>query len=208
MRLRFTSAWAGRKRRLPRCPACGGERLRSSRRRYEGIWAAFFNVRPVKCLGCGIYFPMVADTSISTARTDPIDLHLPFRPLEMDAPLSGSPEPESGDDLDFGPPIGRLDFRGSCPVCDSRSVRPSRDMSDQPLVARLDLRAPYRCAECNASFDRILPSRVAAAALLLLVILGGLTYAANSMFGRRALPDRSPTLRPGQVPKLPPPVFR
>lgn len=208
MRLRFANAWAGRKRRLPRCPACDGARLRSSRRRYEGIWAALFKVRPVKCLGCGIYFPMVADASISTSRTDPIDLHLPFRPLEMDGPPEGRQESESGDEVDFGGPIGLVDFRGVCPICDSKVVRPSRDLSDQPLVARLDLRAPYRCAECNASFDRILPSRVAAAALILLVVLGGLSYLANSMFGRRALPDRSPTLSPAQVPKLPPPVFR
>jgi len=151
---------------------------------------------------------MAADASISTAKTDPIDLHLPFRPIEMDPPPAGRPESESSEDLDFGPPIGRVDFRGSCPVCDSKAVRPSRDLNDQPLVARLDLRAPYRCAECNASFDRILPSRVAAAGLLLLVVLGGLSYAANSMFGRRTTPEKAPTLRRGQVPKLPPPVFR
>lgn len=157
---------------------------------------------------CGIYFPMVADASINTARTDPLDLHLPFRPIEMDPPPAGRQEPESGDDLDFGPPIGRVHFRGNCPVCDSKAVRPSRDLNDQPLVARLDLRAPYRCAECNASFDRILPSRVATAVLLLLAVIGGLSYGANSMFGRRALPEKAPTLRPGQVPKLPPPVFR
>lgn len=160
----------------------------------------------MKCLGCGVYFPMLAAT-IRTAKTDPIDLHLPFRPLEMDAPLAARPESESSD-LDFGGPIGRLDFRGVCPICDSRAVRPSRDMSDQPLVARLDLRAPYRCAECNASFDRILPSRVVAVALLLFVVLGGATYLANSVFGRRSISDRSPTIRPSQLPKLPPPVFR
>ena len=208
MRLRFTNAWAGRNRRLPRCPECGSDRLRSSRRRYEGVWTSFFKVRPVKCQGCGIYFPMAADASISSAKTDPLDLHLPFRPLEMDPPLQGGQETRSREDADFGPPIGRMDFRGSCPVCDSKAVRPSRDLSDLPLVARLDLRAPYRCAECNASFDHILPSRVAAVVLLLLVVLGGLTYAANSMFGRRALSQKAPRLRPGQVPKLPPPVFR
>lgn len=170
--------------------------------------AALFKVRPVKCLACGVYFPMLADATVSTAKTDPVDLHLPFRPVEMDAPVQGRTESESGDDVDFGGPIGLVDIRGVCPICESRAVRPSRDLSDQPLIARLDLRAPYRCAECNASFDRILPSRVVGAALLLLLVIGGLSYLANSMFGRRSLPERSPTLSPAQVPKLPPPVFR
>ena len=208
MRLRFISAWAGRKRRQPRCPVCRSERLRSSRRRYDGIWASLFKVRAVKCLACGVYFPMVAGASISTARTDPVDLHLPFRPLEMDSPGDGRQESESGDELDFGGAVGRVEFRGVCPFCASKAVRPSRDQSDQPLVARLDLRVPYRCAECNASFDRILPSRVATAVLLLLAVIGGLSYGANSVFGRSALPEKAPRLRRGQAPKLPPPVFR
>lgn len=203
MRLGFEQGWSGRKRKLAVCPNCGSERARYSRRHYDGPWFLLFRVRPVKCSDCGAYFAIALDASIRRPEGNLVDLHLPFRPSELDG-AAGPVE-----DLDADPPSGELSRpKGKCPSCGSDSARLSRPASDQPLITRLDIKAVYRCTECNASFTRIRPARVIAVALLLFIVLAGLSYLAISTLGGRRSSNQSPRIKKDQIPAPSPPVFR
>jgi hypothetical protein len=140
------------------CPNCSSESARYSRRHYDGPWSYFLNVRPVKCSDCGGYFPLAADGSIRRPETDPIDLHIPFRPSELDAPGVGYAEP-SFEEVEGDAPRRRpsrqglpgLWLRGHTPVA-SRNRAPT---------SRLDV-TDYRCVRCNASFSELTPLRLTA----------------------------------------------
>jgi transposase-like protein len=193
MRLGLKEGWAGRKRKTAVCPSCSSDRARYSRRHYDGPWFLAFRVRPVKCSDCGSYFPIAADASIRRPETDSIDLHIPFRPSELDGPQDG----------------GAGTFpAGACPICGSDQVRPSRPGTDQPLARRLDVRTPYRCARCNGSFRRANPLRLLVLSLLLVGVLAGLSYLGIAVLSWRGRIGNSPHIRKDQIKEPPPPVFR
>lgn len=188
------------------CRNCGSPRTRSSRRRYENLWAAVFGVRPVKCLACGAYFPV----SGRAVPTRPLhEFELPFEPPDG-AELSDSTRPslpDSGEILPRHPPPtdARLPTR-KCPKCGARAARPTRG-GEEPSLFRLDARVLYRCASCNASFPRTDPLRFLILLVLLSSVLGASVYFLNSYrFGKKTT-NSSPRMRKDRVPKLPPPVF-
>lgn len=201
MELGFGEARAGRERRQPACPGCRGNRLRYSRRHYEGVWARVFSLRPAKCLDCGAYFPVSRSSAILNPQVDPAELHVPFWPLEMQERA----DRDTAAGSDWVPSVPRASMgapRGKCPHCGSRDIRPS---SVEGL--RLNIQTTYRCISCNASFQRVAPARLAGMLFLAMIALGGLIFLAGLMSGRGA-PKPTPTMRKGQVPKPPPPVFR
>lgn len=201
MELGFGEARAGRERRASACPGCRGTRLRYSRRHYEGVWARVFRLRPAKCLDCGAYFPVSRSAAILNPQVDPAELHVPFWPLEMQerADRDAAAGPEGAPAETRSP---RASGRNRCPHCGSREIRPS-----SAEASRLDVRTTFRCISCNAAFQRVVPARFAALLLLGTVLLGALIFLAGLMTGRG--PQKpTPTLRKGQVPKPPPPVFR
>ncbi len=205
MRLGLKEAWAGRKRKTAVCPNCSSDRARYSRRHYEGMWFLLFRVRPVKCSECGSYFPIAAGATIRRPETDPIDLHIPFRPSELDDPPEGLQGGE-GDALAKLP--GSKPSRRACPYCGSRDIHPSRLEGEPSFTRQLDVRTTYRCGRCNASFMRANPLRLLAFLLILLGVLGGLSYVALVTLGGRGPTDRSPRIRKDQIKPPPPPVFR
>ena len=176
------------------CPNCSSNQARYSRRPYEGLWFLLFRVRPVKCSDCGAYFPIAADGSIPRPQRDSVDLHIPFRPSELD------PMAEDGEDL--------WKSRGACPVCGCEEVRPSRPESNPSLISRLDPKTTYRCVRCNASFRRTNPARVFLFSLILLGLLASLSYLALAALGAHGLTNKSPRIPKDQVKEPPPPVFR
>lgn len=205
MRLGLKEGWAGRNRKTAVCPACSSDRARYSRRHYEGLWHLLFRVRPVKCSECGFYFPIARGATIRRPGTDLADLHIPFRPSELDDPAEGFlGAPEAGP----SEPPGSTPSRRACPLCGSHVVRPSRPEGEQSLPQRLDIRTAYRCARCNASFMRTSPLRLLAFAAFLLGVLGGLSYVATKTLSGRGPSDRSPRIRKDQIKQPPPPVFR
>jgi hypothetical protein len=187
------------------CPKCSSESARYSRRHYDGPWSFLLTVRPVKCSDCGAYFPLAADGSIRRPETDPIDLHIPFRPSELDAPAVGHVAP-SFEDIGGDAPRTRPSRR-ACPVCGSEAIRASRP-GIEPPTSRLDAKTDYRCVRCNASFRRTNPLRLVVFSLLLLGVLAGLSYLALAALGARGLSNKSPRIRKDQVKEPPPPVFR
>ncbi len=194
MHLGLREGLEGRRRKIAICPACSSDRARYSRRHYEGIAFILFRVRPVKCSDCGVYFPIAQDGSIPNPQRDPVDLHIPFRPSELDTTV------EDGEE-------GRV-LSGACPVCGSEDVRPSRPESNPSLASRLDVETTYRCVACNASFRRTSPARVLFLSVILLAVLGGLGYLILSVLGSRGQRNLSPRIRKDQVKEPPPPVFR
>lgn len=206
MRLGLKEGWAGRKRKTAVCPNCSSDRARYSRRHYHGLWFLLFRVRPVKCSDCGVYFPIAADATITRPETDPIDLHIPFRPSELDHPAEGFPGGEA-DELSSESP-GPKPSRGACPICGSDAVHPSRPGGDQTLIRRLDVKTTYRCTRCNGSFRRTQPVRLLAFAMILLGVLAGLSYFVIATMGGHGESNRSPRIRKDQIKEPPPPVFR
>ena len=159
----------------------------------------------MKCSDCGSYFPIAGDATITRPETDPIDLHIPFRPSELDDPTDGLPG-GAAEDLPASPGSGPS--RRACPVCGSRAVRPSNPGGDQPLTRRLDVKTTYRCSRCNGSFRRISPVRLLAFSVILLGLLAGLSYFVIAALGGHGESNRSPRIRKDQVKPPPPPVFR
>ena len=205
MRLGLKEGWAGRKRKTALCPNCSSDRARYSRRHYEGPWFLLFRVRPVKCSDCGSYFPIAGDATITRPETDPVDLHIPFRPSELDPPVAMRPQ---GAAEDPGSSPGATPSRVACPACGSRAVRPSNPGGDQPLTRRLDVKTTYRCARCNGSFKRTDPVRLLAFVLIVLGVLGGLSYFILAAMGGHGESNRSPRIKKDQIKPPPPPVFR
>lgn len=205
MRLGLKEGWAGRRRRTAVCPNCASNRARYSRRHYDGVWFLLFRVRPVKCSECGAYFPIAGNATITRPETDPIDLHIPFRPSELDDPAEGLPggEAEAGAEEP-----GTKPSRISCPICGSRTVHPSRPGGDESISRRLDVKTTYRCARCNGSFRRTSPLRLVAFSAILLGVLGGLSYFAIVTLGSRGRSNTSPRIKKDQIKQPPPPVFR
>lgn len=204
MRLGLKEGWAGRRRRTAVCPNCGSNRARYSRRHYDGVWFLLFRVRPVKCSECGVYFPVSGSATIARPETDPVDLHIPFRPSELDDPAEAFAEGTDALWDDAGSKPSRL----SCPICGSRTVHPSRPGGDESISRRLDVRTTYRCARCNGSFRRTSPLRLVVFAAILLGVLGGLSYLAIATLGSRGRSDTSPRIKKDQINQPPPPVFR
>lgn len=205
MRLGLKEAWAGRKRKTAVCPNCSSDRARYSRRHYEGAWFLVFRVRPVKCSDCGSYFPIAPGATIRRPETDPNDLHIPFRPSELDDPLEGI---QAGEATALVKPVGSKASRRACPHCGSRDIHPSRTEGEPSLTRQLDVRTTYRCGRCNGSFMRTNPLRLLAFLLLALGVLGGLSYFLITMLGGGGPTDRSPRIRKDQIKQPPPPVFR
>ena len=207
MELAFGEAWAGRERQTPACPNCRGGRLRYSRRQYEGIWARLFRLRPAKCLDCGVYFPIFQDSVILNPQVDPADLHVPFRPLEMEERAERDSVAPTG-----WPPrdarTARVGARKSCPICGSDDVRPSRPGGEERLLSALDVTVPYRCVSCNGSFRRVAPTRLAAIILLGTALLSGLIVAGGLLSRGGGSRNQAPRIKKGQIPNPPPPVFR
>ena len=204
MQLAFGEAWVGRERRSLGCPACRSERLRYSRREYEGFWARLFRLRPAKCLDCGVYFPVSVDSAILNPQVDPAELHVPFWPLEMEE------RAESAAATGWAPTDARTPKGGSrrgCPLCGSESVRSSRP-GGEPLWSRFDIRASYRCASCNGSFRQIVPARFVAGLLIGALALTGLIFLGGLVSRGGASSHQTPRVRQGQIPAPPPPVFR
>ena len=201
MELGFGEARAGRERRQPACPGCRGIRLRYSRRHYEGVWARVFSLRPAKCLDCGAYFPVSRSSAILNPQSDPAELHVPFWPLEMQERA----DRDTAAGADWAPPEtrpSRASRRGTCPHCGSREIRPSS--AEEP---RLNIKTTFRCTSCNASFQKTVPKRLLTMLVLGMVALGALIFVVGLMTGRGS-PRPTPTIKKGQVPKPPPPVFR
>lgn len=205
MRLGLKEGWAGRKRKTAVCPDCSSDRARYSRRHYDGVWFFLFRVRPVKCSDCGTYFPVSGGATIRHPETDPADLHIPFRPSELDDPARGS-RGGKADASDEAP--GARPSRGSCPVCGSDAVHPSRPEAETSLTRRLDVKTTYRCARCNGSFKRTNPLKLLAFSVVLISLLAGLSYSAIRLMGSRGLANNSPRIKKNQVTQPPPPVFR
>ena len=205
MRLGLKEGWAGRKRKTALCPNCSSDRARYSRRHYDGPWFLLFRVRPVKCSDCGSYFPIAGDATITRPETDPVDLHIPFRPSELDQPEERLPRGPAED-----PPSspGSPPSRVVCPVCGSRAVRPSNPGGDQPLALRLDMKTTYRCARCNGSFRRTNPVRLMAFVMIVLGGLAGLSYFVIAALGSHGQSNPSPQIKKDQIKPPPPPVFR
>lgn len=172
------------------CPNCSSDRARYSRRHYDGVWFLLFRVRPVKCSECGAYFPISGRATIRRPETDPIDLHIPFRPSELDDSAA------------------RLRGGGGCPVCGSQAVHPSRPEAEPSLIRRLDVKTAYRCARCNAGFKRTNPLRLLAFSLILFGVLAGLSYLAIGVLGGHGRSNTSPRIKKDQIKQPPPPVFR
>ena len=159
----------------------------------------------MKCSDCGAYFPIARDATIRHPETNPIDLHIPFRPSELDDPgveLPGKPAEDSPESP------GSRPKHGTCPICGSRAVRPSGPGGDQPLTRRLDLKTNYRCARCNGSFRRIDPVRLLLFSVILLGVLAGLSYFTMAALSGRGRGDSSPRIKKDQIKQPPPPVFR
>jgi len=205
MRLGFKEGWAGRRRRTAVCPNCASRRARYSRRHYDGVWYLLFKVRPVKCSECSAYFPIAGHATIRHPETDPVDLHIPFRPSELDEPAESLPE--SGMDASGEGP-GSKPSRISCPVCGSRAVHTSRPGGDESISRAFEVRTSHRCARCNASFRRTSPARLALFGAILLGLLGGLSYLAITTLGSRGRANASPRIKKDQITQPPPPVFR
>jgi hypothetical protein len=156
----------------------------------------------VKCLACGSYFPVPFTGGIpSDAEFD--DLSIPFRPSESEPYVRR-------DSIEIGPPppgkIGLRFINQKCPICGSKETRPTRSEMAEPWF-RLDAKETYRCTECNGSFVRTNPLRFIVLWLLLATVLGLAAYLINAVRFKPSA-EVSPRLRPRQVPKLDPPVFR
>lgn len=202
MHLGLREGWAARQRRAEACPQCASPRLRYSRRQYDGFAAAYFNLRPVKCLDCGIYFPVASRRSIP-AQVDLINLHVPFRPVELDDPV-----PSDSGDLQRRPRTSEVSVPGGrkCPDCGARAARPVRG-GDPPSFFRPDALEPYRCPVCNGSFKLTNIPRLVFLVLILSAVLAGPMY----FLSRRqffSAGNSSPKIRRTQVPKVAPPVLR
>lgn len=215
MEVGLLEGWRARNRRAEACPYCASRKLRYSRRRYDGVGAALFKLRPVKCVECGGYFPVVSRRSLPQ-HIDLVELHVPFRPTEMDPEPDEPRAPRGSGPLDLitrpdrpvstGPlPPGRKPGR-KCPDCGARSARPVRD-GEPPSFFRLDALLAYRCSVCNGSFKLVSYPRVFVFFLLLSGLLAAPAYVLNrrNLFGGN---DNSPRMRKNQVPKVPPPVLR
>jgi len=188
------------------CPNCSSDRARYSRRHYEGLWFLLSRVRPVKCSDCGAYFPIARDGSIPRPQRDPVDLHIPFRPSELDVMADDLEEGVRGEPS--GNPARFPRSRGGCPVCGCDDIRPSRLENDPSPVRRLDVKTTYRCVRCNASFRRTNPLRFLLFSLILLGVLAALSYLALVALSGRGLQNRSPMIKKDQIKEPPPPVFR
>lgn len=206
MELAFREAWAGREKRAPACPTCRGERLRYSRRQYEGVWARVFRLRPAKCLDCGVYFPVSQDSAILSPQVDPADLHVPFWPIEMEERAERDSAAGGWTPRDARTP--RSGARRACPLCGSDDVRPSRPAGDERPLSALDVTVPYRCVSCNGSFRRAVPTRIVAILALVAAVFTGLIFVGRLLTGSRSSGNPAPRIKKGQVPNPPPPVFR
>ena len=204
MRLGLEEGWAGRKRRTALCPNCSSDRARYSRRHYDRVWFILFRVRPVKCSECGAYFAIARDATITRPETDPVDLHIPFRPSELDNPA----ESFSGSHEDAPQDSSGKPSRRACPICGSHDVHASRPGGEQSLTRRIDVKTTYRCARCNGSFRRTNPLRLLVFSLVLLGVLGWLSYLVIAALGGHGPGNRSPRIRKDQIKQPPPPVFR
>lgn len=201
MKVGLQEAWAGRRRGIPTCPGCRSDEIRYSRREYDGLWARFLRVRPAKCLACGAYFPIAARGLVLRAESAQTDLRLPFKPVELDRPHQ---HPGGGPHRPWW-----TRARRSCPSCGSGSVRAGQPAPGAPaLIRRLELQDKYRCLECNADFVRLNLPKLLALGLALVLTLGGLSYTVMNTLGRRGRAPSSPTIKKGQIPPPPPPVFR
>lgn len=187
------------------CPRCSSDQARFSRRHYDGPWSLLFRVLPVRCSHCGIVFPIARGGSILRPQRDPVDLHLPFRPSELDATYEPEAAPAQG-----GPLLGLLSrpSRPACPTCGSPDIRPSRPESNPLPSSRLDVGTTYRCVRCNASFRRNSAAKLVTLALVLLAVLAGLSYLTLAALRASGRPGSLPTIRKDQVKQPPPPVFR
>lgn len=202
MELGLREAWLGSKRTALVCPNCGTPSPRASRRSYDGLWSRVFRVRPMRCEPCGFRFPAAIS---SGARGQELDLvhHLPFIPTEMEEQLVGQRARKAPK-----PPV-RLGLPGNrCPACGSTNVRPGQSAIGPVPWLRFEVRDPFRCADCNGSFTRTNLARVLLRGALMVVVLGGLTYAAMNIQGWMKRPSAVPTIQKDQIPPPPPPVFR
>jgi len=202
MHLGLLEGWKARKQRADACPQCAGARLRYSRRHYDGAAARFLKLRPVKCLDCGVYFPVASRRSIP-AQVDLINLHVPFRPVELDDPI-----PSDSGDVQRRPRTSEVMVPGGrkCPDCGARAARPVRG-GDPPSFFRPDALELYRCPVCNGSFKLTNIPRLVFLLMILCVALAGPMYFMN----RRKFfsgGTTSPKIRRTQVPKVAPPVLR
>lgn len=202
MYLGLRDGFNARQRRAESCPHCGSRRLRYSRRQYDGLAARYFKLRPVKCLDCDRYFPVASRRSVP-GHVDLINLHVPFRPVELDDPISS----DSGD-VQRRPRTSEVVAPGGrkCPDCGARAARPIRG-GEPPSFFRPDALELYRCPVCNGSFKLTNIPRLVFLLMLLGVVLAGPMY----LLSRRSIlrgKETSPRIRRGQVPKVAPPVMR
>ena len=70
------------------------------------------------------------------------------------------------------------------------------------------MKTTYRCARCNGSFKRTDPVRLLAFVLIVLGVLGGLSYFILAAMGGHGESNRSPRIKKDQIKPPPPPVFR
>lgn len=202
MDLGFREAWLGSKRANLVCPACGSPGARASRRSYEGLWSRVFRVRPMRCEPCGFRFPAAYHARTHGHELD-LEHQLPFIPTEMEEQRGGQRARQ-----ERKPPV-RLGLPGNrCPACGSTNVRPGQSAFGPVPWLRFDVRDPFRCADCNGSFTRTNVARVLLRGVLVVVVLGGLTYAAMNIQSWMKRPSAVPTIQKDQIPPPPPPVFR
>ncbi len=205
MRLSLEDAWAGRRRTSSVCPLCLSERVRPSRRQYEGLWFRVFPVRPARCAACGAVFSISTKDAVGRPRPQTFDFDLPFRPSELEDSVRGA---EIMARSRGGGPAPRRPVWGGCPVCGSAAVRGMPAGSEGVWKRRFEVTDGYRCLECNAGFKRISPIRSVVLAALLMSVLGVLSYLVMGTLDRKKTNSASPTLPKNHVPPPPPPVFR
>ena len=172
-----------------RCPGCGADRFRASRRDLSGVWSKLTRTRLVSCIQCGLRFPS-ASRRLAAHDTRSI----PFSPLELDEAADGRP-------LRPALLMGGL----ICPRCESMTIRPAPSAS--PVMGIFEVRVLYRCTRCNASYSRVSVTRVVVRFLIFVLALGGALYLVTSGLRLRS-ERRTPQLRQNQIPPPAPPVLR
>ncbi|MEO8362192.1 MAG: hypothetical protein ABI672_19350 [Vicinamibacteria bacterium] len=206
MELSIGEAWAQRNQKAVQCPKCGSERMRLSRRQYDGLAASIFRLKPMKCSACGAYVP-IAVRFLAGSLVEPDSLHVPFRPATNEkrtSPRSGTTDSESGE----APIRNRATTAGGCPLCGSSAVRPATHGPLESYVARLHTKDLYRCSACNASFRRTNVLKLALMVAIFIGLLAGATYVGVTKFSHFNPRSSSPKLRNKPLPATSPPVFR